>query len=183
MTTRRGPALAVVGCAIGGGLLLLAAGREWAHTTSTAGGGRTLLTVTGRQVAPSLTAVAIALFALAAAIVASSGVMRRVVGVVVVTVAAAAIGVALNARGQVSSALRSREVIRGVAVHATANGWWIVALLGGILSLAAGVMTVFRSRQWSRMGEKYDAPTAPRPAKDPATVAWEALDRGEDPTT
>ena len=40
----------------------------------------------------------------------------------------------------------------------------------------------FRSGAWARMGEKYDAPTAPPPTKDPGAVAWDALDRGEDPT-
>jgi uncharacterized membrane protein (TIGR02234 family) len=186
MTARRGPAFAVIGCALGGLLVLLTGGREWAHTSlsGVAGAGRSTLSVTGHQVAPSITAVGISLLALAAAILASNGVMRRVAGVLVVLVAGAAIGVAFTARGDVSSALRQREVgPTGFSVHATANGWWIVTAIGGVLALAAGVMTVFHSRRWSRMGEKYDAPSAPRPAKDPATVAWDALDRGEDPTT
>jgi uncharacterized membrane protein (TIGR02234 family) len=186
VTGRRAPAVAVLGCAVGGLLVLLSAGRQWAHTTldGVAGAASSSLSVTGHQVAPSLSAVGIALLALAAAILSSSGVLRRVVGIVVVLVAGAAIGVALSARGDVTTALRDREVgPTGFAVHASANGWWVVAFVGGLLALAAGVLTVFHSRQWSRMGEKYDAPASPRPAKDPATVAWDALDRGEDPTT
>jgi uncharacterized membrane protein (TIGR02234 family) len=176
-------------CAVGGLLVLLTAGRQWAHAnvtnvTGLGGGFPTSLSVTGHQVAPSLTAVGISLLALAAAVLAASGVMRRIVGAVIVIVAGATIGVAATAPGDVSSALQRREVgPTGFAVHASANGWWIVALLGGLLALAAGVMTVFGSKRWSRMSEKYDAPSAPRPTKDPATVAWEALDRGEDPTT
>jgi uncharacterized membrane protein (TIGR02234 family) len=186
MTARRAPAIAILGCALGGLLVLLSAGRQWAHTSLTGvdGTGRSTLSVTGHQVAPSITAVGIALIALAAAILASNGILRRVVGVLVVLVAGAAIGAAVTARGDVSTALRHREVgSTGLAVHASANGWWILTVVGGLLALAAGVLTVFYSEQWSRMGEKYDAPSATRPAKDPATVAWEALDRGEDPTT
>jgi hypothetical protein len=67
-------------------------------------------------------------------------------------------------------------------VHASANGWWLVATLGGLLAVFAGAMTVVYARQWSGLGAAYDAPSAPAPAKDPARVAWDALDRGEDPT-
>lgn len=186
MTARRAPAVAILSCALGGLLVLLTGGRQWAHTTLAGvdGAGRSTLSVAGHQVAPSITALGIALLALAAATLASNGILRRIVGVLVVLVAGAAIGVAVTARGDVSSALRHREVgPTGFAVHASANGWWIVTLIGGLLALAAGVLTVFHSDGWSRMGEKYDAPSARRPTKDPATVAWDALDRGEDPTT
>jgi uncharacterized membrane protein (TIGR02234 family) len=186
MTARRAPAYAVIGCALGGLLVLLTGGREWAHTSlsGVAGAGRSTLSVTGHQVAPSITAVGISLLALAAAILASNGVMRRLAGVLVVLVSGAAIGIAITARGDVSAALRHREVgPTGFTVHATANGWWVVTAIGGVLALSAGVMTVFHSQRWSQMGEKYDAPSAQRPTKDPATVAWDALDRGEDPTT
>jgi hypothetical protein len=32
------------------------------------------------------------------------------------------------------------------------------------------------------MSARYDSPNARKPSKDPSTVAWDALDRGEDPT-
>lgn len=184
--SRRGSATAaVVSCAAGGLLVLLASGRQWAHGTvrSISGGAATPLSVTGHLVAPSLPALGVALLALAAAILASSRLVRRIVGVVIVFVAAAVIGVAVTARNDVSSALEHREVgVQGLAVRASANGWWLVAAIGGVVALAAGVMTVLRAEQWSGLGSKYDAPSAPAPAKDPAAVAWEALDRGEDPT-
>jgi uncharacterized membrane protein (TIGR02234 family) len=186
MTPRRSPAGAVLSCAAGGLIVLLASGRQWAHTTvnNVAGGGASKLSATGHVAAPSLPALAFALLALAAAILAAKRLMRRIVGVVIVFIAATTVGVSVAARGDVSSALEHREVgVQGLAVHASANGWWVVAMIGGLLAVAAGVMTVLRADQWSAMGAKYDAPSAPAPTKDPATVAWDALDRGEDPTT
>jgi uncharacterized membrane protein (TIGR02234 family) len=186
MTSRRSPALAVVACAIGGLLVLLTSGRQWAHITapSVTGGSGTALSVSGHDVEPSLPALGIALLALAAAIIASNGVVRRVVGVIVVLVAGATVAVAVAGRAHVSSALEHVEVgAQGITLHAGASGWWVLAAVGGLLALVAGVLTVFRSATWAGMGAKYDAPAAPKPARDPAAVAWDALDRGEDPTT
>jgi uncharacterized membrane protein (TIGR02234 family) len=182
---RRSPAVAVTSAAVGAALVLLASGRQWAHTTiaNGAGGGRMSLSVTGHNVAPALPALGIALLALSAAVLASRRLMRRIVGVVVVFVAAGVIGDGIAARGDVSTALEHREVgAQGLVVHAAANGWWIVATLGGVIAVVAGAATVFRANQWSGLGAKYDAPSAPRPSKDPAALAWDALDRGEDPT-
>jgi uncharacterized membrane protein (TIGR02234 family) len=185
MTRRRSSAGAVVCCAIGGLLVLLAGGREWAHATlsGVSGAGDVHLSVTGHGVAPSLPALGLALLALSAAILAASGIMRRAVGVLVLVVAGSAVGVSIGARSDVSAALEHREVgVQGLAVHAGANGWWLVALIGGLLAVGAGAATVIHAARWSAMGEKYDAPTAPKPGRDPAAVAWDALDRGEDPT-
>jgi hypothetical protein len=127
--------------------------------------------------------VGIALLALAAAVLAASGVMRRIVGLVVLAIGGSTIGVAITARGQVSDALESKEVgAAGFPVHATANGWWVLVLLGGLLTLVMGVLTVARGAQWAGLGAKYDAPNTAAKPKDPAMSAWEALDRGEDPT-
>ena len=181
---RRSPALAVVGCAAGALLVLLASGRQWAHTTLRAAAvGGEVLSANGHEVAPALPALGLALLAMAGAILAARRILRQVVGVVVVAIAAATVAVSISARGQVSSALQQREVgAQGIAVHASANGWWLVAGLGGLLAVAAGGWTVVRAREWSGLGARYDAPAAPPPARDPAAVAWDALDRGEDPT-
>jgi hypothetical protein len=184
VTVRRSPIWAVASCFAGGLLILLASGRQWAHTSvrGVEGGAAVALSVTGHQVASSLPALGIALLALSFAIVAASGVMRRLVGVVIVIVSGTAVGVSIAARSDVSAALERREVgAQGIVVHATANGWWLVATIGGLLAVAAGVMTVIRANRWSAMGERYDAPQS-KPAADPAAGAWEALDRGEDPT-
>ncbi|HVW79613.1 MAG TPA: Trp biosynthesis-associated membrane protein [Mycobacteriales bacterium] len=173
--------------AVGGVLILIASGREWSHTTvQIPAAAATHVAVTGNAVEPSLSALAIALLALAAGLIAARGVLRRIVGVVIVVIGATAVGVAVAGRGAVSSALTSHEV-GGLAIpaHGSANGWWVVAALGAVLAVIAGALAAVRSGGWAAMGRKYDAPDPARPvvAKgDPSDTAWDALDRGEDPT-
>ena len=67
---------------------------------------------------------------------------------------------------------------RPLPAEAVAGGP-LLALLGGLLMLAAGLLTVRWAAVLPRMGAQYDAPgTAaerPRPA-DPDRALWEALD-------
>lgn len=181
---RAGLLPAVLGVAVGGGLILLASGRQWAHAAITApGAGEATLQVTGHNVSPALPGLGIALLALAAAVLAASGTFRRVVGLLVLVVAAAAVAAAVTAPSNVDSALQNREVgAAGIAVHASANGWWVLAAIGGAIALVVGAFTVVRGQQWSGLGARYDAPARKARATDSSTTAWDALDRGEDPT-
>ncbi len=178
---------AVALTALGGVLALVAAGRVWSQTTvQIPAAAATHVSVTGNAVEPSLSALAIAILALAAGLVAARGVLRRIVGVVIVAIGAAVVAVSIDGRGAVSAALTSHEV-GGLAIpaHGTANAWWVLAAVGGLLAVVAGVLAAARSGAWAAMGRKYDAPSASRPvvAKgDPSDTAWDALDRGEDPT-
>jgi hypothetical protein len=54
-----------------------------------------------------------------------------------------------------------------------------VAVAGGLLLAATGVLVARRGRHWRALGARYDAPTG-RPPTD--ADLWSALDRGEDPT-
>jgi uncharacterized membrane protein (TIGR02234 family) len=175
---------AVVVTAVGALLVLLASGREWARTTvAVPAGPRATVTATGHAVEAALPALGIALLALAGAIIAGRGVIRRIVGVVTALAAAAAVAVAIAGRGHVSKTLTGREPGGlGIAVHATANGWWLVAAIGAALALVAGVLTALRGPSWAAMGAKYEAQAADRRPVTPAVDAWDALDRGEDPT-
>jgi uncharacterized membrane protein (TIGR02234 family) len=181
-----GTVRAVVGVAVAGAVVLVASGRTWASTMVRVPGLSTSdVSVTGHAVEPSLPALGIALLALAAAIIAARGRLRRVVGVVIVAVGAIAFGVAVAGRSAVSSALTHHEVGgAAIPVHGSANGWWLVAAAAALLGVLVGVATAVRGGHWAAMGGKYDAPgTVPsRPAADPAEAAWQALDRGEDPT-
>ena len=75
--------------------------------------------------------------------------------------------------------------VADVAAAGGLSGWAVTAALGALLLLAGGLLTVLGARAWGALGQRYDAPGAPaaqpRP-KDPEVAAWDALDRGEDPT-
>jgi uncharacterized membrane protein (TIGR02234 family) len=68
------------------------------------------------------------------------------------------------------------------------GAWPVLAVLAGLLGVAAGLLVVVRSRSWPAMGGRYERGAAPVAADRPATdedraqSAWKALDRGEDPT-
>ncbi|HVT21930.1 MAG TPA: Trp biosynthesis-associated membrane protein [Mycobacteriales bacterium] len=178
---------ALVGIAAGGVLVLVASGQQWASTTVDVPGAPTsTVSVTGHAVEPSLPALGIALLALAVAVIAGRGLLRRLVGITVAAVGGIALGVAVAGRGAVSAALTAHEIgDAGVPVHGSANGWWVVAAVGATIALIVGLVVAARSGQWAAMGGKYEAPQtkAPQPvAVDSADSAWDALDRGEDPT-
>lgn len=63
---------------------------------------------------------------------------------------------------------------------ATGRGF---VLLGGALLLFAAVVLLLRGHRLPKLGARYQAPGAPRPPADPDRALWEALDKGEDPTT
>jgi uncharacterized membrane protein (TIGR02234 family) len=70
-------------------------------------------------------------------------------------------------------------------------GWPLLAVVAGLLGIAAGLLVVLRGRGWPGMGRRYEragsaaappSPGRPQTDEDRAQAAWRALDRGEDPT-
>ncbi len=66
--------------------------------------------------------------------------------------------------------------------------WPALTLLGGLLAAVGGSLTMLRGHRWPAMGARYERRT-PRPTGTSGPIggagtveAWEALDRGEDPT-
>ena len=183
--SRVASAVAVVGTAAGGGLALLAAGRVWAVATVTpVGGASQHLQATGRQAESGLAACAVACLALAVALLASSGWLRRLVGLTAVMASAATVATAVAARNRAGSAVSSHAFgVQASAVHPHTNSWWLLAVVGGLIALvSAGVAVAGRGRDRA-LGTKYDAPEAkPRPAATGPDAVWDDLDRGHDPT-
>ena len=62
------------------------------------------------------------------------------------------------------------------------HGSWLT-LVGGLLLAMSGLLVTLRGRRWAALSSTYEAPAA-RAEAPPATDkgAWDALDRGEDPT-
>ncbi|MCX4749667.1 TIGR02234 family membrane protein [Kitasatospora sp. NBC_01287] len=186
---RRSLALMLLLTVGGAGLVLLAAGRTW-----TQGQVKGLaLSASGSEVSGLPGALALVGLASAVAIFAVRGAGRYAVGALVTL---AGLGAALAAGfGAVDSGAVDGEAAKKLGLLGTTaervshTAWPWVALLGGLLLAAAGLLTLLRGRAWPSMGSRYDAPVAKKSAaakpagavSSPAEL-WKALDRGEDPT-
>jgi uncharacterized membrane protein (TIGR02234 family) len=200
MTARAEFALALALDLVGGAGALLAGVRAW-QTIVTARGPRLLddtLSVSGRTVDATPTALALVALAGAVAVIATHGVLRRVIGVVVGLAGAAIVWRAAGGFGAVSVD-RARDLVRDkhpsaasttAVPHITTSAVWpALTLLCGVVVLAAGALVAVRGGRWSAMSTRYESPAA---QADPDTLArqraradaalWSALDRGDDPT-
>lgn len=175
--SRRQLAWAVLGCAAAAALIVVAAGRPWVAETVARPAPLPDETVSqsGGDLAAWLPAVGWVALAGAGALVATRGRVRQVVGVLL---ALAGLGAVLG----VSVAGRQAVGDGGTL------GWPVVALVSAVAVLAIGVLTVGRAAHWPAMGARYERGRARR--EQPGTGAersseqmWQALDRGEDPTT
>ncbi|MFY1699260.1 Trp biosynthesis-associated membrane protein [Solwaraspora sp. WMMA2101] len=193
---RRELAGAVGACLVGAGLTWYAARQAWAVEVTVRPEPLPAVEVvrTGADVLPWLPALALVGLAGAGAVLASRGVVRRLIGALL-----AAVGVAVLA-GAAAVLVGVTPVARSAAETAsTAPHWPVLAMAGALLSAAGGLTTVLRSGGWPAMGARYErtapgatAPgaTATRPAVDRPEASvpkstldtWAALDRGEDPT-
>jgi uncharacterized membrane protein (TIGR02234 family) len=192
--------VAVVGLTLlGAALTLLAVGRPWAHAVvSEPPLPAQRVDLSGRAVTPLVAALGIVALAAAVAILATRGRWRLVVGVVIALAGAAIVGTSATLSApdiRSGSALRDRAPAadhRGAVVTIELRGWRHVAAGGGIVLVAAGLLTIARGRALATMGQRYDAPTStpqrapsPQPAaasRSEDTDLWEQLERGEDPT-
>ena len=185
---RRGLLVAVALTVVGGALTLLAAGRTWASVTLTATtGARVVARVTGREVSSAIPAIGVLLLVLTVALVASRGLLRRLVGLLVVATGAALMVVAVTSADDVAAAVRG-EAFAVAAPHVDPglSAWAVLAAVAGGLAVGAGALTVVAGRRWPGLGRRYEPPAAPgrpEPTEPDGSTAWESLDRGDDPTT
>lgn len=189
----------LAGGALGAGIALLGARQPWAHARFPADNPLPASTValTGQDLTAAVSALAIAGLACLAAVIATRRVFRRITGILLcafgagIAVAAATSTGAAHVAG-VAAGHSPVPYGAGVSGHPAgprpeitmvAFPWWAVALTGGVLLVAAGVLTVWRGTRWPGMSSRYERPGGSPGAvsRDPATV-WEALDRGTDPT-
>ena len=197
--------------AAGAGLVVLAVRQTWAQAIFTPP--RPLPTediaVSGQQLVPLASALALAALACLAAVIATRSVARRVAGVLLTalgvgTLAAAAAGV--SASGVLATAQADAAdgalggsttggtspggashaiVIAGSAGHAVMSGapWRAVAFVGALAIILAGLATIWRGPRWPVMSARFDrqGQRQSKPATDSATI-WESLNHDLDPT-
>jgi uncharacterized membrane protein (TIGR02234 family) len=200
--------------AAGAGLVVLAVRQAWAQAIFVPP--RPLptqdITVTGQQLVPLASALALAALACLAAVIATRSVARRVAGVLLAVLgagaaAAAAAGVSASsvlataqadaAAGTLGGSTTSGAfpggashaiVIAGSAGHAvmTGSAWRAAALAGAVAIIVAGLVAAWRGPRWPVMSARFERPgqQGQRPARQAADSAgiWESLSRNLDPT-
>jgi len=71
----------------------------------------------------------------------------------------------------------------GVEGRVDRTAWPFVAIIAGLVSVAATVAAVRLTPGWPEMGSRYDAPGGgPPPTEETGLDLWKALDEGRDPT-
>jgi len=180
---RRGLVVAILLCLAGAGLLLLAMSRTWVAVQLAAVPPLPSATrsATGAELVPGVRALALLGLAAAAALPAARSWGRQLVGLLVLGAGVGAAALVVRALADTAAAAFRVEQLHTDLHFSSAPGfgaWPYLGLLGALLLVAAGVLTLLRGRTWSALGPSYDAPTAPK-----ETSAWDALDQGVDPTT
>ena len=177
---------------VGAGLLLVSAFRPWVTgaVDDVLGGAR--ISATGAEVAPGLTAVALAIGAAAIAIVAA-GRVARVIAVVayalcVFVAAALAVRVLLDPEGVLGPVAASRVGRTGsVDTVAQATIWPWVALLACVVALLGLAGAVVGIRRWGGPSQRYEVPAGTAadvagPRGERVASDWDELSAGRDPT-
>jgi uncharacterized membrane protein (TIGR02234 family) len=193
VTGRRELAAAVVGAAVAGALALSSGGQAWATVTAERDAPLPPVTavLTGSDAAPLVPATGLVLLAAAVALLAVRGIARVAVGLLMAVAGGtlAWSGIRVLAGGVDLSGEEALRRTAQVAVDVSAV-WPVLAVAGGVLGAAAGLLAVLRGAGWPAMGRRYERSGAETPAgrarpmtdDDRAQAAWQALDRGEDPT-
>jgi uncharacterized membrane protein (TIGR02234 family) len=149
--------------------------------------------LTGAQVAPWLGGTALLALAGVAGVVATGGLLRRLVGVLL---GLAGVGVLLfgvrallmDPYATDASAASLPQPSAGVTVDelryqpTDTTGAPMLAIAGAVLLLAVGIVVLVRERRLPRLGARYAAPGERRVERDPDRAAWQELDEGRDPT-
>lgn len=213
MTPAREYLLTLALGAAGAGLALLALRQNWAHviTRAPAPLPTSSVPVRGQDLVPVAGALAVAGLATLAAVIATRGIARRLVGallmvlglVVAVTGARPFSAAAVLAAGRTTALSQAGSATAGgtsgvssgnvpgaasavtSATHVVMVSFpWRGAVLAGALAVvAAGVLVAWRGARWPVMSSRYERPGGDesRQAADSAS-AWESLSRGLDPT-
>jgi uncharacterized membrane protein (TIGR02234 family) len=208
MLGRAGFVVALLVEIVGAALVLLVATRDWQTITTVRARpfSADVLGVSGRTLDGAPTALALVALAGVVAVLATKGLVRRVIGALVALAgvgimwrsiaAAPPVGTARAAglvRAKHETVGASAVVTQHVASH---PGWAVLSAVGGLLVLVAGVLVAWHGGRWGAMSARYERPAGSgveaRPEHGPEDIErnraradaalWTALERGDDPT-
>jgi uncharacterized membrane protein (TIGR02234 family) len=212
VTAAREYVLALGGAAAGAVLVLLSVRQGWAQVVTAATGPLpgAAVPVSGQDLVPVAGALAVASLAALAAVIATRGLARRLVGVflaasgalTVLLVSAPVSTADVLAAARATPLSQAGSATAGGGAGAGAGGgpgpagvgaaahvvlvsfpWRPLAAAGALAVLVAGIVVAWRGPRWPVMSARYTRASGgdPQPVADTATL-WESLSRGVDPT-
>lgn len=181
---RRSYALSLVASLAGAGLACYAVTRTWSIELTPRTGMSDLRTVhTGTDLEPFVLGLAVVALAGTGALLATHGWLRRALGVLLT----------LAGLGVLAGSIAGRIGLDPGAAGGRGAFWPVLSALGGVIAALGGLIAVRDGHRWPRMSSRYERkPVAPAQLKRPKRsdplqpadhrAAWDALDRGDDPT-
>jgi hypothetical protein len=169
----------------------------WAHGVAPTTVGTEAVTVGGADAAPGVASAGLVVL-VAGLVLGLAGALARVLAVVGVIAggALAAVSAGLFLADPERSMLRAAAEATGVRRlegGVTVAPWPTVALVVGVLAVVTGVALPFLAGSWQRVGRRYERGAgaasaqpgrqAPRTSRGRAMDDWDALSRGDDPSS
>src|SRR6478752_897820 len=188
---RREFVLVLLAGAVGAGLVVLAARQAWAHAIFTPPKPLPAqdIAVTGQQLVPLASALALAALACLAAVIATRSVLRRAVGVLLAVLAAArASAVSGPLGGGATSGAPSGGAVHEIVVAGPGRAimaggpWRAAAIAGAVAIVLAGAATAWRGPRWPVMSARFERSSPARSRGTDSASMWESLSRDVDPT-
>lgn len=141
----------------------------------------------GAKLRPELVPLALATLAAIAAVLATGGWLRRLMGVLVLLAGALLGWRAIAWYGTNDFGFVTEGGVppgsKPIGEFTTNPVGPALVSIAALILIAAGLIVVARAHKMPAMGAKYSAPgTAKRESQDPDKRLWDALDSGEDPT-
>jgi uncharacterized membrane protein (TIGR02234 family) len=181
MTAGRRLAYTVLLCAAGAGLAVYGVTRTWSEIVTARPGMSSLRDIrTGADLEPWVIGLALVALAGAGALLATRGLARRLLGGLLAVVG---LGVA-------AGAIAGRAGLDVGSAGAGAVLGPVACVLGGLLVVLGGLSALRSGHEWPAMGARYErrgvaesrATDAEVDQRVDTRAAWDALDRGDDPT-
>ncbi|WP_119697879.1 Trp biosynthesis-associated membrane protein [Microbacterium halotolerans] len=187
---RRARFISVVLLLVAGGTVLLGTTQTWL----TAVVAQTDIPVTGSDALPIVQPLALAVLALALVLTLVARVLRYALGVlataagVAMTVAimpvlverpVTAVATTVTEHTGLAGVEAVADLVTGIAL----SPWPAVSLVGAVVAVLAGLLTLATAHGWRRGGRRFDtSPAAPSSGPVDPIDSWDELSHGEDPT-
>ena len=135
---------------------------------------------------PLVTSLALVALAAWGVLLVTRRVVRRCAAVLGLLASLGLVAAALVALGDLRATVEDALTQVGATGGASVTGWFLAAVVGGVLLVASAGLAVVQVPGWPEMGSRYDSPTGeerPAPTEpESALDLWKAMDEGHDPT-